>query len=107
MRLCRHCAFPVGPLDARCGRCGRAWPYYTAQRKGREGGGGGARAALLARGKDCPRCGVRTSRQPTPLRWRPLRWVLGERFSFRRCRACRWAGPSLHGPRGNTPHRTP
>ncbi len=50
----------------------------------------------IALGKVCPLCGQHTLREPTPWYVRPLRWLLLNRGSYRRCPAYHWAGLALH-----------
>lgn len=50
------------------------------------------RAQLATVGKHCPRCSEWTSRRRTPLVLQPLRLLLGEGASYRRCRSCGWQG---------------
>jgi hypothetical protein len=92
MRLCKGCSYPARPYNAACARCGRPWPYFTSGGASTEVGF----ALPLARGKHCPRCGRLTSRRPTPLLLKPLRWVAGDRSSYRRCTTCRWGGMAFH-----------
>ncbi|MDB4948052.1 MAG: hypothetical protein JWM27_701 [Gemmatimonadetes bacterium] len=49
-------------------------------------------------GKDCPICGKRTRREPSPLLLKPLRWILRKRFTYRRCEECGWRGGAFHAP---------
>ena len=94
MRLCKACAFPARPWNTACARCGRAWPWFTSRRTRPRAG----TATPVTRGKQCPRCGHETSRRPTPLLLRPVRWLAGDRCSYRRCTGCRWKGLSFHPP---------
>jgi predicted RNA-binding Zn-ribbon protein involved in translation (DUF1610 family) len=95
MRLCRACANVVRVTDLRCSRCGHPFPWWRVRRRGRE------RPSLpFAGGKACPRCGTRTVRARTALWFRPLRMVLGERASYRKCPACGWRGGAVHAPNG-------
>lgn len=93
MRLCKGCAYPARPWNRSCARCGRAWPWHTSRRTRDRG-----LALPLAGGKRCPRCGHATSRRPTPLVLKPLRWLAGDRASWRRCTSCRWSGLAFHAP---------
>jgi hypothetical protein len=93
--LCKGCSFPVGPITARCPRCGKRWPYFTSRRKRKEAPGSGPSFAV---GKDCPVCGTRTRRQHAPAYLKPLRWVLPHRFTYRRCESCGWKGGAFHPP---------
>ncbi|HET6228561.1 MAG TPA: hypothetical protein VFE05_00700 [Longimicrobiaceae bacterium] len=42
----------------------------------------------------CPRCSRATTRIPTPLVLRPLRWLAGKGSTTRRCDCCYWWGVS-------------
>jgi len=50
----------------------------------------------IARGKRCPLCGAHTYRERTPWYFRPARWLLLGRGSYRRCTAYDWRGLALH-----------
>jgi hypothetical protein len=102
-RLCKKCSYPVGPLTLRCRRCHQSFPYWRF-RKTREKVPQGD---LVARSKDCPRCGSRTRREKTPLRLRPVRWLMGDRFSYRVCQSCGWRGASFHDAEPRRRHRSP
>jgi len=53
-------------------------------------------ALPIAIGKSCPRCGEQTYRERAPWYLRPLRWLMLNTGSYRRCAAYHWSGLALH-----------
>ncbi|HEX8906974.1 MAG TPA: hypothetical protein VF771_19135 [Longimicrobiaceae bacterium] len=97
MILCRKCAHTAVPSMLRCPRCGFALPYWRPRRRKARTSSVGTVA-----GKDCPRCGVYTTRQRSPGWLRPLRVLTFHRCSYRTCQACGWHGVAFHA---RTPSR--
>ena len=94
MVLCRNCAHQAFLTTIRCPRCGWGFPYYRSRRwKPRIS----TSFPPVTVGKECPHCGRRTHRDPTPFWLRLLRPLALHRCSYRSCQACGWRGTALHG----------
>ena len=99
MVLCRKCAHTTRLAMLACPRCGFALPYWRSRHWRPHFAPGGATL-----GKDCPRCGSRTARQPSPLWARPIRLLTLHRCSYRACSRCTWHGVAFHAR--STPRRS-
>ena len=51
-----------------------------------------AYSGFVAPGNFCPHCGVKADRVKRRRRHRVLGWILGERFTYRKCKTCGWHG---------------